>query len=74
MTSPEQIAKGLGEGERRLVLDLSGAWKLCTVDEARPLNRLGLTDGRKTDFGYAVRLLKPGLAVRAYLLEQDPAK
>lgn len=64
----EKIAARLTEAQRELLLELSGAWKLVTIEEIKPLNRLGLTTGRKTSFGgYAARLLAPGLAVREIL-------
>lgn len=73
MSGVEQIAAKLTEAQRALVLDMSGAWKLCTVEQVRPLNKLGLTAGRKTSFdGYAARLLAAGQEVRDHLLANQP--
>ena len=57
----------LTEAQRAMVLDMSGAWTLVTPEQVRSLHRLGLTTGRTTDFGYAARLLAPGLEVRKVL-------
>lgn len=67
----EQIAARLTEAQRELLLELSGAWKLVTIEEIKPLNKLGLTTGRKTSFGgYAARLLAPGQQAREILRRQ----
>jgi len=69
------VIASLSEADRNLVLDLSGAWKLCTAEEVKPLNKLGLTAGRKTSFGgYAARLRSFGLAVRHELEGGDHAE
>lgn len=71
MTDPAEIAKGLTEAQRELVVDMSGAWKFCTIDEVRDLNKAGVTIGRFMSFGdYAARLSPLGEAVRAVLQEK----
>ncbi len=75
MTNDElaKLAATLSEAQRELVLDLSGAWKLCTLDDVRALNAAGITSGRKTSFGaYAVRLTKRGEALRNHLTKETP--